>query len=80
MRGAVEELWEEGGGEFGVVGDAVEHGFEEEEFAFRVELVEAAPGFGDAREGFALCAVGGCCLGFLEGGLDAFGVGAAAED
>ena len=75
MRGAVGE---EGGGEFGVVGDALEHGFEEEEFAFGVEFVEAAPGFGDTREGFAFCAVGGCGLGFLEGGLDAFGVGAAA--
>ena len=80
MRGAVEELGEEGGGEFGVVGDAVEHGFEEEEFAFGVELVQAAPCFGYARERFAFCAVGGCCLGFLEGGLNTFGVCAAAED
>ena len=41
-------MGEEGGGDFGVVGDALEHGFQEKEFAFGVELVEAAPGFCDA--------------------------------
>jgi len=72
--------WEQGGGEFGIVLDALEHAFHEEEFAFGVELVEAAPGFCGAGEGFAFGAVGCGCLGFFEGGLDAFCVHAAAED
>lgn len=73
-------LGEESGGEFGVVGDALDHAFHEEEFAFGVEFIESAPGFGDVGEGFAAVAVGCCCLCFLQGGFDAFCVGPAAED
>ena len=42
-------MGQQGGGDFGVVGDAVEHGFEEEEFAFGVELVAYDPYIAPAR-------------------------------